>query len=501
MLRGASTRQLSAGTYLDAGFRGAVLDEFLRRRNGAVAPAFSTDAVPVLRHALNARRHQVIRDAVLTGVLLLFLVLEFRVLLGVLALSLVLLLVLRSGRALLHGRLVAAGVLLIPALITLFISLILLESGSGLIASIVGSDDSAGAWIRQVGGVLVVVLGAAWTTIVVERLVNRQTILDHLMPDTYRPGADPTEPRRYRRRLAQIAQAQTGNVTYYPPDAPDHPFVGSGPVLHSWSQVVPLNRSEAGTGANPTTANLSNADLRDSLARALAELDGIDARTEVSVQDRLVTPAVTRTGDPRYDPAERRFRHRLSPADLEQLSEAEESGTRRYLCVRMAPGGGDHEIWVFVDGHVRARTLHLELVATGLGPVRARYREIDQYPATGPGVVLRTAVGALPDLPGLLLRAPLHLLLGLTGRQTTTLTLDALRRLTASPGLGARASVRELGTDLDGENLMAGLTVQRQVHLVEQQVLESVAASLRAAGLEDGEFRRQAQNAIDRNGR
>ncbi|MDI9886891.1 hypothetical protein QMZ92_21595 [Streptomyces sp. HNM0645] len=51
-----ATRLLSAGTYLDPGYRGAVIRELLDSRFRVVAPSFGYDAVSVLAHALAARR-------------------------------------------------------------------------------------------------------------------------------------------------------------------------------------------------------------------------------------------------------------------------------------------------------------------------------------------------------------------------------------------------------------------------------------------------------------
>lgn len=298
MLRSSATRYLSAGTYLDADYRNAVLHELLGRKDRAVAPAFSTDAVPVVRHALNARRHQFVRDAVLTAILIIFLVLQGKVLLALLALAVTGLLVLRALRALLTLHVVAALSLLVTAAIALVVALLLLESSSGLFGSIDGSSGYEThtpfwAFVAQIVGVLVVVLGAAWTTVVVERLVNRQTILDHLTSQTFVPANSPTEPKARRARIRYIAQAQTGNVSYYAQG--EQPFVGAGTPLHTWTWAVPL--VPAGT-----TQALTTEGLRDALSLAIARLNDAGlVNDEVSVQDRLASPA----GVPARRPAHR----------------------------------------------------------------------------------------------------------------------------------------------------------------------------------------------------
>ncbi|MFB6888179.1 hypothetical protein ACFCX4_02555 [Kitasatospora sp. NPDC056327] len=56
--RSRATRLLAAGTYLSPDYRRAVIRELLTHRARAVAPSFGYDAVPVLAHALAARKLQ-----------------------------------------------------------------------------------------------------------------------------------------------------------------------------------------------------------------------------------------------------------------------------------------------------------------------------------------------------------------------------------------------------------------------------------------------------------
>ncbi|GLY16902.1 hypothetical protein Kisp01_39170 [Kineosporia sp. NBRC 101677] len=501
--RSGSTRYLSAGTYLDADFRNAVLDEFLGRRDRAVAPAFSTDAVPVVRHALNARRHQIVRDAVLTAVLVVFLVIQAKILLAVLALVVTALLLWRALKAVARLRFGTAVAHVGAALISLLVALLFLESHSNLFSSIDGSTgyeetDSFGSVLVQTLGVLLVVLGSAWTAVVVERLANRQIILDRLMPRRFVPSTSPTGPKKHQARLRYIAEAQSGNVTYYPPDASERPFVGAGTVQRSWTQAVPL----IGSGSDPGSGEpeLTTDSLRDALSRDLARLHDTGPQNEVSVQDRLVTPAAARADDPRTDAATGLLQHRLTPEQMELLAEADSAGVHRYLSVRMAPGHGDSEIWVFVRCLVEAQTLHLDVIGCSLPPVRPSYREVDQYTPSDLGVVLRTAVSALPEVPGLLLRAPLRLFLALIGQDHVSWDLRSrMRQLgsAATTGRGARAGVRELGTDQESPDLLAGMATQRQIRLIEQQVVDTVAESMERSGFSAEEFRRRTRNQLD----
>ncbi|WP_416970194.1 hypothetical protein [Streptomyces sp. 4F14] len=62
-----ATRLLSAGTYLDAGYRRAVIRELLHNYPRVVAPSYGYDAVSVLAHALAARRLHRLQWAVCLG--------------------------------------------------------------------------------------------------------------------------------------------------------------------------------------------------------------------------------------------------------------------------------------------------------------------------------------------------------------------------------------------------------------------------------------------------
>ncbi|MGW3105008.1 hypothetical protein [Streptomyces sp. NPDC001100] len=73
--RTKATRLLSAGTYLDPGYRKDVIRELLKRRFRVVAPSYGYDAVSVLAHALAARRLRRIQWAVGLGSAVLLLIL------------------------------------------------------------------------------------------------------------------------------------------------------------------------------------------------------------------------------------------------------------------------------------------------------------------------------------------------------------------------------------------------------------------------------------------
>jgi hypothetical protein len=185
---------------------------------------------------------------------------------------------------------------------------------------------------------------------------------------------------------------------------------------------------------------------------------------------------------------------------MRQLAEAEKTGTNQYLSVRMAPRRGSYEIWVFLRCQVQAKMLYLELISSFVPPIRAAYREIDQYSEPDNIVILRTAFGALIELPGLLLRAPLRLLRIAIGSNPQTQNLGGhIRNIVAtSPtDYGAHAGVRELGVEEESEDFLGNLAVQRHIHLIERHIVETIAASMEQSGFATDEFRSRAQTILD----
>lgn len=64
-----ATRYLCAAAYSDRRFADWVIFDLLEGRNRATAPLYGVDAVPIIRHCVRAQRQRLIRDLVLTAML------------------------------------------------------------------------------------------------------------------------------------------------------------------------------------------------------------------------------------------------------------------------------------------------------------------------------------------------------------------------------------------------------------------------------------------------
>ncbi len=71
-IRSEATRLLCAGAYFDGEFRRRVIEQLVEHEERPVAPSLGIDALPVLAHALRARRREAEVGLVLLGIWALF---------------------------------------------------------------------------------------------------------------------------------------------------------------------------------------------------------------------------------------------------------------------------------------------------------------------------------------------------------------------------------------------------------------------------------------------
>jgi hypothetical protein len=81
-----STRYLCAAAYLNPAYSNKVIGELVASHR-AVAPSLGIDLIPIIRHCLNARKAQLLRDALLTVLLLVGLYLATAPIIAILIIS------------------------------------------------------------------------------------------------------------------------------------------------------------------------------------------------------------------------------------------------------------------------------------------------------------------------------------------------------------------------------------------------------------------------------
>ncbi|MGY4922819.1 hypothetical protein [Streptomyces sp. 900105755] len=461
--RTRATRLLSAGTYLDPGYRRAVIRELLHRRFRVVAPSYGYDAVSVLAHALAARRLRRIQWAVAAGVdFAVFLLLANGVLnpfLGVVLLCWV------PWAAAYLRRIVTLHVLMTR----------LRESGPD------GGFDGAGP------------AHARLTDALARKIDHEQAGRSGLVfYGGYRPFVGAGLPLRdWSNAQLLLGAPKTRIMARKTAD-------GAPPDLDTVErrQVVPFDVHEI---TSQVAARLA-ADLRDE-TRPEERIDGL------TVEQRRFTTAI-RTND-----RSRGAGWSKLPSGVEDLPDIhwreDYDAAREYLCVRVGSWNEELVTSVFVGFDLKGNTLHTEFYTYVLGPLVEDYHLVDQLPAAVDG---RLAVRVAWDMFTALVRwwvtlwmwplllVPERFLPAWLAPWTRPWRVRRARRATAALLLsdrvedtsefrlgryvnrwlncGALASVRELATSETYHHFFQQSDAVKYMQIVERRLLENIRAFL-----------------------
>ena len=443
------TRLLCAGTYLDDGYRRAVIQELLIERYRQIAPSYGYDVVPVLGHALAARQRRIFQSAY---TVLMFVVIGVLWLTGVLGVA---------GALLLFGWAVWAGAFMIR-----------LSTLETLIRDFKPARPGGGPDTVFVGG----------------------------YPFTNRLGPD------LRRELEVQQSASADGVIYYGGFVP---FVGAGFEAESWANAEMLIAARP----NPLLASADEPeDDRDDEEADEPELIPFDVREITDYVHANLLTALTETADPRDRienvVVERRkyakavARHasdRIDTGlDVSQIHWEESHGAaREYLCIRI--GSWDQELVpsMFVGFDIKGSTLHTEFYTYVLPPVRQSFHVVDRLadditlrlmgrvalaalkatPGEGLGALLRPLAERLPNSASVINRLDRNLSRGGHGAAG-----DSALGLAQFAGVrldrGARFSVRELATFNELHHFFQKSDMVKYAQVVERTLLHTIEVFL-----------------------
>jgi hypothetical protein len=344
--RTKATRLLSAGTYLDPGYRGTVIQELLTNRFRVVAPSYGYDAVSVLAHALAARRLRRLQLGVGAGSVVLLLVLTMQ---GVLS----------AFFAVLLMCWVLWAVAYLRRIVTLHTLMVRLKG--------TGADGGfEGAWPRN----------SSLTESLIRKIDSEQSADDSLVfYGGYRPFVGAGVPVRDWANAQLLLGAPI--VRFVPKDraaAADHgrgrDAEGTGPGLDTEERrrVVPFTADEI-TGY---AARRMAAELREEARR--------DERVEgLTVERRRFTTAI-RTNDRTRGPGWSRL---PGLDDLPDVHWREDyDSAREYLCVRVGSWNEELVTSIFVGFDIKGNTLHTEFHTYLLGPLVGDFHLVDRLPDT-----------------------------------------------------------------------------------------------------------------------
>jgi hypothetical protein len=513
------TRYLCAAAYLDPGYANDVIGELVATHR-AVAPSVDIDLGPIVRHCLQARRIALIRDAVLTAVLVLGLVLATAPTIGMLRGP--------SWQRRSAGAKIgiAAGAVAALLVVAGLIGLIVLVNGlrslatTGSAAGSVGAAGAVGATFLIEFVLILIVVG---TTVAVYTSVKYRTLSEQLRPDAgpFRFGrANPD----VEARIAQVEAAQWGNVTLY---SGENPFIGTGRINRAWSVAIELDRARpAGQemSAQPPRRRYVPVDpvelqqfIRDRLLKlndpALPANERVSALT---VEDHVVGEGLRSWDGPLIDPAQKVPYSLARPEAIDALIRHPQAGMRYYQRLSVSDrgqavhsggqeviAGVDQEIAIsaFVYVAVEGRMLYLQFVTTVLPPIHREYHIIDRLPKTSSGtfmtkVFLETATTMFGNLAG----APF--MLYRTLRQIRREQRAFAAEVSSSDDylfgdVGVRQSVRQIGAAARPHTHIQVLDVIKYTHIIERMLTDTVFDFLRAKGVDTSAYVRAVGNIVN----
>ncbi|ANP49208.1 hypothetical protein J2Z21_002177 [Streptomyces griseochromogenes] len=462
-----ATRLLCAGTYLDPVYRATVIRELLTHRFRVVAPSYGYDAVPVLAHALAARRlHRTRLAALGAGLVVTFVLMDTGVL---------------NAYA---GWLTALWLVWVTAYLRRVVTL------QTLISRLRGRTDAAG----------------------------RANGFD---------GSYPEHPRLTAELVAKIDREQMsdGSVVRY---GGYKPFVGAGEPVRRWStaelligalepaveqhQFIPgLPPADVTNGQEPKrkeviaftaekisayVADRMTTDLRNR-AREAERIDGL--AVELST---FTTAVTTRLGG--WEPAR----------DNRDGGWEDGYGSQRaYLCVRVGSWNQELVTTAFVGFDLKGNTLHTEFYSYVLAPIQASFHLVDRLPAALSGrLLLRVAWHTLRSTPEAALRPALTRLRtwlpGLLPWRWGKTRIQVLQPLDTSEfrlgryadtvlNRGALTSIREMATSDDFHVFFQETDTIKYTQIVERQLLQVVRDFLHEHNVDVAEHEARQTNILN----
>lgn len=532
-----ATRYLCAAAYLDRSFANRVIGELVASHR-AVVPSRGIDLVPIVRHCLKARKMQLVRDVLLSVLLLLGLVIALAPLVLILVITFLFGFLPGAGwgrRSL--GSKAAAGlgvlalIVLLPV-ISLFLFLNSAFSGT------VGTSLPVSSFLNSGNPFVGLLYGCAIAgTLLYYCYVRNRTLCDWLSPGAEAPPFERST-ARVETRLAEIDGAQQGNLTLY---SGEDPFLGTGdPPFkwrkadgrvaangRAWSIAIELNREGAPRNVFDREprhrVRVDPVELHSVLRKRLYELNdpGLPPNERIgalTIDDHVVGEGSFRWDSPLVDAGKLIPYSQVRPEAITALIRNPQARLRYYQRVSVSDegqtvlaeeqpviGSVDQEvvvsafIYVAVEGHM----FYLQFVPTSLAPVRDDYHVIDYLPKITSGkFLIRTVLGAARTSFRDVLGSPfgVYQTLRLMWRERKSFneeSKDAKDFVYAD--IGARISVRQFGARLSPRTYLQQLDVSKYTQVIERLVLDTVLDYLVAKGVDTTAYRASAQ-AVYNNG-
>ncbi|MFI1047362.1 hypothetical protein ACH4U3_16425 [Streptomyces griseoruber] len=457
-----ATRLLCAGTYLDPLYRASVIRELLTHRFRVVAPSYGYDAVPVLAHALAARRLQRIRLAVLGAGLVATVFLTGAGVLGGFT-----------------GFLTALWLCWVTAYLRRVVTLQTLVGRLGH-----GSGGFTGAYPRHPH------LTPDLVSKIDEEQASDGTVVHY---GGYKPFVGAGE---------QVRQWSTAEL-----------LVGAPLPMTEHDRRPPGAAAAPGTPAaqEPKRKEVIPFTV-EKITRCVAERMTAELRESARRSERIEGLAVERSTFTTAVP-NRRGPDGRGPADGEGRWDEVYDSARAYLCVRVGSWQQELVTTAFVGFDLKGNTLHTEFYSYVLAPIKADFHLVDRLPAAlNARLLARVGWDTLLGAPEALVRPVLtRLRAWLPGllpwrwnknRIRVLLPLDTSEfRLGRYADLvldrGALTSIREMATSEDFLHFFQETDTIKYTQIVERQLLHVIRGFLHEHNVDLAEHEARQTNILN----
>ncbi|MGW0787601.1 hypothetical protein ACWD04_04955 [Streptomyces sp. NPDC002911] len=296
------------------------------------------------------------------------------------------------------------------------------------------------------------------------------------------PREELTHPEWLREIGLAIDREQNSGIVLY---EPARPFVGSGRALKPWSLVMDLRRRPEADSEPLTAAGVLNCvreRLKD-LGRLPEPPSGLDRLRDVEIDELVYLPS----GPPRLE-----VDHGEDATTTHRLTSVGEGGEARRHFLRVRVSAWEHQVVVsvLIRVHTQGELLVLEVVPHVLDSLKPEFGLVDAivergraYPAIAAGRALVTAPAA-----------------GVAAAFSAARSLDsAIRWATrragyvGTPGVspeGAAASVRELAS-VPGESPLQQMDVSRYLRTIQERIGTGALQALSEKGHDTGQLEQQ----------
>ncbi|GLX92406.1 hypothetical protein Hesp01_03560 [Herbidospora sp. NBRC 101105] len=458
----------------------------------------------MLMHCLRARRVTLIRDGVITLLLVLALGLDIGTTLGLLIGIVPLALLSRRtarGNPVLRALLIIWAALVVFGFIAQLMIILLYQA----VVTGMGLPQTTSVGVVRPGYVLLLLALIVAVSYWVFQYIQLSTTFDFGRPHTVPQESIPAERDWY------IDQAQRGNLALY---GGEDPFIGAGQPHQTWSIVVELDRRPPNPGAaagerrNATIDPIElHAFIRERLEQMrIGVLNERESIAKLTVSDHLTAPGTLHLGmgtHPLLGPAGMPI-FSLDPMAVDAVKQNPQGAMRYYQRVTVGTEGppiissagalvvpaSDREIDIsaFIHLAVEGRMMYTQCLITALPPCRRSFHVIDVLPALSPVAVVGKALAALRlRLFEEVLFAPVRLVKMVFEQNRQ----QRPGRFLAYP-FGARASVRELGAESEPTSFMQVLDIDKYSKLISQRLNEAVLDYLEARDIDTTSYRQQA---------